>query len=98
MRRLACLLPAALIAPLVLLGAGSFRADTDSKPATPKAQGSVGKTVKAFTLKDSSDKAWSLAAQKGKKAVVVLFLGTECPVNNLYMPRLAELHKTYSDK
>ena len=35
---------------------------------------------------------------KDKKAVVVVFLGTECPVANLYLPTLAELHKEYADK
>ena len=43
-------------------------------------------------------KAWSLADLKDKKAVVVVFLGTECPINNAYMPRLAELHKEYAAK
>ena len=35
---------------------------------------------------------------KDAKAVVVVFLGTECPINNAFMPRLAELHKEYADK
>src|SRR5439155_3409416 len=33
-----------------------------------------------------------------KKAVAVVFLGTECPINNAYLPRLAELHKTYANR
>ena len=28
----------------------------------------------------------------------VVFLGTECPVNNAYLPRLAELHRTYAPR
>jgi peroxiredoxin len=78
------------VIPALLL-AGSFRADS-------KAPGQPGKTVKPFTLKDSAGKAWSLADAQGKKAVVVVFLGTECPINNQYLPRLAELHKSYSDR
>jgi peroxiredoxin len=74
-----------------LLLVGSFRADT-------RASVQSAKTVKAFTLKDSAGKAWSLADAQGKKAVVVLFLGTECPINNQYLPRLADLHKTYGDR
>src|SRR5262249_52016570 len=31
-------------------------------------------------------------------AVVVLFVGTECPVNNAYAPRLRELHQQYSPR
>src|SRR5207247_10195120 len=41
---------------------------------------------------------WSLDSCKDKKAVAVVFLGTECPVNNAYLPRLAELHKTYAPR
>jgi peroxiredoxin len=97
MRRLACLLPAALIAPLALVVASLFRAD--ARPAAaPKSQGSVGRTVKAFSLKGPDGKARALADYKDKKAVVVVFLGTECPVNNQYLPRLAELHKAYAAK
>ena len=39
-----------------------------------------------------------LAGFKDKKAVVVVFTGSECPVNNFYMQRLAELAKSYKDK
>src|SRR5215475_4864715 len=80
-----------LTAVPALLLAGSFRADTKA-PAAP------GKTVKPFTLKDSAGKAWSLADAQGKKAVVVVFLGTECPINNQYLLRLSELHRSYSDR
>src|SRR5262249_16682892 len=48
-----------------------------------------------FTLKDTAGQPWSLDSVKDKKAVVVLFLGTECPVNNAFIPRLLELNKTY---
>jgi peroxiredoxin/mono/diheme cytochrome c family protein len=35
---------------------------------------------------------------KESKIIVVVFIGTECPINNAYMPRLAELHKSYAAK
>jgi peroxiredoxin len=74
---------------LALLPTASLRSDGKRES---------GKTVKPFTLTGSDGKKWSLAAQKGRKAVVIVFLGTECPVNNQYLPRLAELHDAYSDK
>src|SRR5258707_13548013 len=40
----------------------------------------------------------ALADFQDRKAIVVLFLGTECPVNNAYLPRLVELHKEYAAK
>ena len=57
---------------------------------------SVGKAIADFTLKDTSGRAVSLAQFKDKKAVAVLFLGTQCPINNLYLPRLANLHKEFA--
>jgi len=54
------------------------------------------KTIADFTLKDNTGKALALANFKDKKAVVVIFLGTQCPINNLYVPRLGELHKEFA--
>src|SRR5262245_47533059 len=59
----------------------------------------VGGRVADFQLTDAvSGKPISLYGYRGKKAVVLVFLGTECPVGNLYMPRLAELAKDYEPK
>jgi peroxiredoxin len=64
-------------------------------PATVHA----GPNAVKFKLNGVDGKAWSLDADaKGKKAVVVVFIGTQCPVNNAYMPRLVELEKEYRDK
>ncbi|HVS38965.1 MAG TPA: thioredoxin family protein [Gemmataceae bacterium] len=55
--------------------------------------------VADFTLTDVvADKPVSLRDFQAKKAVVVVFIGTECPINNAYMPRLAELSKACADK
>jgi peroxiredoxin len=56
------------------------------------------KKVEAFNLKDTTGKPTSLAGLKDKKAIVVVFVGTQCPINNLFLPRLAELNKEYSPK
>jgi peroxiredoxin/mono/diheme cytochrome c family protein len=67
-----------------------------SEPA--KAAESPSK-VAALTLKDPrDDKAVSLTDLKEKKAIVVVFLGTECPVNNAYIPVLSEMSGEYSAK
>jgi peroxiredoxin len=58
----------------------------------------TGTAIANFTLKDGTDKPWSLDDVKASKAVVVAFLGVECPVNNGYLPHLAELHATYAGK
>ena len=85
MRRTISLGTALLVIPF-LLAAGSKPADK-----TPG-------QMPAFTLKDAAGKDWSLKDQRAKKAIVVIFLGTECPINNAYLPRLAELHKAYSPR
>ncbi|SIN74901.1 AhpC/TSA family protein [Singulisphaera sp. GP187] len=58
----------------------------------------IGQRVANFTLKDVSGQPVSLYGFAGKKAVVLAFLGTDCPLGNLYAPRLAELSKAYQDK
>lgn len=64
--------------------------------AAERAPAKTGTTIENFTLKDGYDRSWSLDQVKDAKAVVVLFLGVECPVNNAYLPHLADLHQKYS--
>jgi peroxiredoxin len=64
-----------------------------------KASADGGRKVADFTLTDPRDgKAVSLADFGAKKAVVVVFLGTECPISNAYLPRLAALSKEYAPR
>src|SRR5262249_52648651 len=81
-----------LAAGAVLLG-GIGPSPADETPAN------LGKQVPTFTLSDPRDQArFTLDDCKDKKAIVIVFLGTECPINNAYLPRLAELHKEYAGK
>jgi peroxiredoxin len=57
---------------------------------------SVGKMVASFTLPDTTGRPVALADFKDRRAVVVLFLGTQCPINNLYAAHLGELHKEFA--
>jgi peroxiredoxin len=58
-----------------------------------------GRKVPDFRLTEPRQgKSLALSHYKDKKAVVVVFLGTECPVNNLYLAVLADLHKAYAGK
>ena len=60
--------------------------------ATPAA------VCEAFSLPDAAGAAHSHAEWQGKKAVVLLFLATECPVSNSYSPDFARIAKAYSDR
>ena len=91
MRRLAFAAPGLLVLPaLLLLSFGR----ADDKPTAPPA----ARKIDNFTLTDMDGKEWSLNGLKNKKAIVVVFIGIECPINNAYMPVLAALQKQYADK
>lgn len=58
----------------------------------------LGRKVADFSLQDFRGKESSLADLKEAKAIVVAFLGTECPLAKLYGPRLGRLAKDYAGK
>ena len=53
----------------------------------------VGKTAPNLTFKTNQDTIWSLHDQKGKKAIVIAFLSSECPVSCAYSKPLSDIHK-----
>lgn len=58
----------------------------------------LGKKVEDFRLDDAGGKARAMSDYKGKKAVVVMFIATRCPVSNAYNERMAKLDADYRDK
>lgn len=59
----------------------------------------IGQLVKNFTLTEATTgKAISLYDFAGKKGAVLVFLGTECPVGNLYLPRLREIAERFNSR
>ena len=79
-----------LLAILMALQVSSS-AWADAKAVAP----APGATVPDFSLKDTHRRPRSLAGYKGAKAFVVVFLDTECPLANLYLPTLAKLHEKH---
>ena len=49
-------------------------------------------------MKDVSGPRRTLGEYKHKKAIVVIFVGTECPIANLYFPTLAAMQKAYANQ
>src|SRR5262245_64204431 len=81
-----------LSALLVLLFALSFLLvdGGPKKEARPR-------SVSSFELKDARDqKTVSLAGLRDSEAIVVVFLGTQCTINNAFLPELARLQKQYA--
>jgi peroxiredoxin len=53
--------------------------------------------VKDFSLPGTDGKQHSLTEWKDQKAVVLIFLGTECPVSNSYAPEYTRLEKAFRE-
>lgn len=70
-------------------------ADVEEKPLDRL----VGERIVDFALNDAvTHKRIRFHDYYGKKAVVVVFTGTECPIGNLYLPRLVELNAKYEGR
>src|SRR6476661_2129789 len=83
-----------LLVPGLVLGLSLL---TGREPAAGRDKAPPPRKVAAFTLEDVTGRPRSLADFRDKKALVV-FLGTECPISNSYVPRLAELHTAYAPR
>ncbi len=79
----------------VMWGLSAPRAPADDEPAAA----AVGARVKnTGSLRDLRGNGRPLDSFKGHRALVLVFLGTECPISNLYLPGLIELEKQYRPK
>ena len=79
-----------------LLGSMALAGQDEPKTATNRL---LGQRMADFTLKDATTgKNVSLYGYHGNIAVVLVFLGTDCPVGNLYASRLVELNNQYRDR
>jgi peroxiredoxin len=59
---------------------------------------SVGDTLTPFSLKSYEGKDVSLSSYTGKKAVLLVFMATRCPVSNAYNERMEAIAKEYGPK
>lgn len=77
-------------ASLIVAAALATGAVVGAEPARTRIDG--------FQLRDAAGAAWSLSEQKTSRAVVIAFLGTECPVAKLYASKLDAMAKEYAAK
>ena len=54
--------------------------------------------VEDFSLADYNGNKHSLSQYKDSKAIVVMFIATECPVSKAYNARMEKLFKEYNEK
>ncbi len=64
-----------------------------TSPLLANEEARIGRKIDSFRLPDHHGRMRSLDEFSDAKAVVVVFLGTECPLVKQYGPRLAELSK-----
>ncbi len=56
------------------------------------------KRIDNFKLKDYNGKDVELAHFMNSKAIVIMFISTQCPVSNSYNERMVKLHNDYKGK
>jgi peroxiredoxin len=54
--------------------------------------------IENFTLKDYNGKEHSLSNYKDSKAIVIIFIATECPISNAYNSRMEKIFRDYDKK
>jgi len=96
------------IAPLALGALLTASAFQPGKEITPQVAGEpefveleIGKRAPDFQLPNvtgNSKQTVSLSGQKGKKAIVLMFIATRCPISNDYNERMAAIAKDYASK
>ena len=57
----------------------------------------IGRRIPDFLLPDAAGKKVALSDFNDSKALIVVFLGTQCPIGNAYVPVLGDLQKKYKD-
>ena len=78
--------------------AGFFMFRTHPPLQNTASSGQQSNTIPPFRLEDTDGNDVALADFKAKKAIAVVFIGTECPLVNLYIPRLAELQREFGPR
>lgn len=73
-------------------------ATTETTDKTDKKSAQIGKQIEDFSLRDYRGVNRALKDARGSKLVVVVFMGTECPLARLYAPRLNKLNADFSKK
>jgi peroxiredoxin len=61
-------------------------------------QSEAKKKVENFSLEDYNGQKHALADYSSSKAIVLMFIATQCPVSNAYNDRMVKLYKDYADR
>jgi peroxiredoxin len=83
---------------LLLAGVMLQAAITGDETAAKPAADPLGRRIDAFTLQDFRGNSHALSDLADQQAVVVYFLGTECPLAKLYSPRVQKLSEQFAPR
>jgi peroxiredoxin/mono/diheme cytochrome c family protein len=86
------------LAALMPAGTRAAADEPDSRSGLPVDRGLMQR-MSNFTLQDvTSGRNLTLYGFQGRKGIALVFMGTDCPVGNLYIPRLIELNHEFARK
>ncbi|OGU72822.1 MAG: hypothetical protein A2V93_06730 [Ignavibacteria bacterium RBG_16_34_14] len=81
------------LVPLVVIAVFAFsNTDINHNSESPKIK------IENFTLTDIYNEKHSLSDYNDSKAILIIFIATQCPVSNAYNLRMVELYNSYEDK
>ncbi len=83
------------LTPLLPILACLANAAPAAEPQLPAP--AIGAAIDRFTLKGVGGKPWSLSDADDGPAVVIIFMGTECPLMKLYAQRLAMMADEFAE-
>lgn len=76
----------------------SFLLATLLSGSSPIIKSSESKSYDKFSLSDYNNKLYSLEDFTNKRAIVIMFVSTNCPVSNAYNGRMAQIEKDLGDE
>lgn len=82
---------------LIIALIGTFIVCTSAK-IFAEISGGDPERIENFTLNNYDGNKYSLSDFKDSKAIVLIFISTQCPVSNAYNSRMAELYKKFKEK
>ena len=70
----------------------------ETKADAADADASLGRKLADFILPDANGKQVALSDYGDKRVVVLFFMGTQCPISNLYLTQLSELQNAHKEQ
>jgi peroxiredoxin/mono/diheme cytochrome c family protein len=81
---------------LIAVSGSTILAAGPEKPAELPVDRGLMQRLSNFTLDEpATGRSYTLYGYQGRKAIFIVFMGNDCPVGNLYAPRLNELYNEF---